>query len=469
MGLLSPTRRTFLSAAGALAAAAALRPRVAFAATAPEVVLDARVAWLGALARAAGFEEYAGTANPAWSARLDTLRPRLDSQPAVATLRKLRRSVGLGMNALPSLAVILDGDPGQSALLRTLSPWPDGLDDRWTTVDVPAFVEQLNRAAVATGFPAFWAGEAAALEPTRAALQAAVQPFDLAWMEAFFGFPAPGRVRVVPGLLEGSNNFSATRTGVNPSVTAVIGVRFRDGAPAFDAPLALLTHEVGHSFVNPTVAANRTWFQPPGERLFGAVRERMEALHYGRWETVVDESVLRAVVVRYLEAHGGHTAASQETAAQIDAGFPWVLVLADTLASYEAHRDRYPTFGEFSAELAAALTVIAGEEEDRAEARPHVVAVSPDPTHPVNPTATTFTVTFDRPMRDGAWSFVGDRAQMPDFGTPAYNDDRTVLTVPMRLRPGTTYRFALNNGPYRAFQSAGGVPLEPYPIQITTK
>ena len=88
----------------------------------------------------------------------------------------------------------------------------------------------------------------------------------------------------------------------------------------------------------------------------------------------------------------------------------------------------------------------------------------------VDPTLTTFVLTFDREMRDQSWSIVGNPADQPKItGKLAYDAERKVLTVPIQLVPGKTYRFALNSPQHAGFKAKDGTPLRPVDVRFTTR
>jgi hypothetical protein len=384
----------------------------------------------------------------------------------VRVLRGARSRAGVGFDAIPSLAVHLQGAPPALAL-PAIDPWPAGLDPRWQSVDLPRFVSAANRAARAAGFERLWADLAPLRVELTAWARAAADALDLAWFESWFGMPAPGAATVFASPLAGVYNYGPRVVGRAPALFAILGVSREADGDGLSAPEpSLLVHEVGHSFVNPVLTENVRFVAAPGARLFSAVEGRMRALHYGTWETTVAESVLRAVVVRYLLAHAGEAAARRETARQLTEGFPWTLVLADTLAAYEADRARYPTFGDFAPTLAATLDVIAAEETSRAAGRPRVVTISPDLSRPVDPASPALVVIFSRPMRRHGWSIVGAREDIPESGEPRFDETGTVFSLPWRLQAGRTYRFSLNSLRFQGFQSEAGVPLEPVPVAI---
>jgi hypothetical protein len=76
-------------------------------------------------------------------------------------------------------------------------------------------------------------------------------------------------------------------------------------------------------------------------------------------------------------------------------------------------------------------------------------------------TTATLTVTFNVPMGGGfSWTKAGGIT--PEMaGKPEWNAEMTACTVPVTLKPKTTYTLGLNSTWVVNFQSASGVPLDP--------
>jgi hypothetical protein len=196
--------------------------------------------------------------------------------------------------------------------------------------------------------------QAALIASVDAALVRDTESFDLDWYEGFFGQALPGRVRVIGSLSSGENNYGShvVVDGVRTTV-AVLGAGVGSNGATRFADVSILVHEVGHDFVNPLLEAHRAELEGVGKRLFAPVAGPMTRRAYGDWATVLNESVLRACVVRYLAAHGGDV--QLELSYQRQAGFPWTRILARSLAAYEADRARWPTFADYVPELVTAV------------------------------------------------------------------------------------------------------------------
>ncbi len=102
----------------------------------------------------------------------------------------------------------------------------------------------------------------------------------------------------------------------------------------------LVQHEMLHAVVNPLVSANLGVINPSqADALYQALRTRV-APGYGSWETLLDESVIRAIGARLLApAERPSYLATQEAQ-----GFMLVGPLATRLEAYEASGQRLPEF-----------------------------------------------------------------------------------------------------------------------------
>jgi hypothetical protein len=183
-------------------------------------------------------------------------------------------------------------------------------------------------------------------------------------------------------------------------------------APSYPADQAasLLVHEVHHPYVNPWVAANADRLAAGGQALYGAVEEAMVAASYGRWDYMLNETLVRAQVLRYYRSRGampGYWRNLQDDRAR---GFAWVDALAD------------------------AIDAAVGEGELRLE--------------------------FDREM-GGSVVIAGD---VPDVvGAPRWEQGGRVLVVPVRFEAGRSHALRLNDeqAPGKGFAGKDGQWLVP--------
>jgi hypothetical protein len=188
---------------------------------------------------------------------------------------------------------------------------------------------------------------------------------------------------------------------------------------------------------------------------------------------MLNESMVRAGVVRYLAATRGDSAARSEIEQQAGIGFVWMEELSERLAEYERSRDRYPRLTDFVPRLAAYWDSLAPRVEgmlaDIERRRPRLVAMTPaDGDSLVDPATTAIRLTFDRPMRAG-YSINpgrGGNQAFPTFGKLEWDSTGTVLTLAVTLAPGRRYELVLGGS---GFRSRDGVPLRRRIVSFRTR
>ena len=104
---------------------------------------------------------------------------------------------------------------------------------------------------------------------------------------------------------------------------------------------------------------------------------------------------------------------------------------------------------------------------------PTVVRISPENgAKDVDPKTDKIVVTFSEAMHHG-WSVCcpddGTLADYPQPGDMSYDASCKVLTIPVSLEPGKTYKLQLNKGRFCNFKSKAGKPLKEYSYSFTTK
>jgi|GEM_PF-515417 len=88
----------------------------------------------------------------------------------------------------------------------------------------------------------------------------------------------------------------------------------------------------------------------------------------------------------------------------------------------------------------------------------------------VDPSIHEITVTFDRDMDTGGYSFTGGGANFPPIpqGEKPYWIDNRTCSLPVALKPGTYYRLGINSTSFKNFKSKNGIPAKPTVIYFTT-
>ena len=106
-----------------------------------------------------------------------------------------------------------------------------------------------------------------------------------------------------------------------------------------------------------------------------------------------------------------------------------------------------------------------------ASASPVVIRTAPRAfANDVSTDLTEITVTFDRPMMDGSWSWTGGGDTFPKItGKIHYDAARRTCTLPVQMEPSKVYVIGINSPSHKNFKTAAGVPAQGYVILFATK
>ena len=453
-----------------------------------EVQVDPRVELVGIIAYLADYDEYRMGRVPGYLKDIDEHFGGHRNHPVVELARRLRSSNSIGYDACMSLAVHLS-TPQDLKLIRPVTDDDLSLEQRWDGTSAEDFVRKAADFAKVTAFEKFLADHEPLYAKSVSRMKGALASHaHLEWFEAFYGARPTAAFHLVLGMLNGPANYGVrfeTAGGVE-ELYCIFGVEEtdRNGDPIFESRIAAtIAHEFSHSFVNHVVEANRGALEESGKLLFAASEVQMRRQAYGHWKTMLDESLVRAATIRYLEKYTTSGQARKQLDWEINnRGFLWMDELVELLADYEKSRDRYLTFESFMPRVVAFFNERAPEYAERvnrqrakeAAHKPKVVSTAPpNGADNVDPGTDRFVVTFDRAMTPGGYSimYVGtDGADhFPEVtGQPQYDAGGKILTLPVRLKPDWTYRFALNDEHGGAFKSREGGLLDRYEITFVT-
>lgn len=481
-------------AAAQTAPPATARPRIT-------VSVDPRVELVSIIFRLAGNKEYGRGRLPGYVRDVESHFGPHKDHAAVGYARELRQKHSISYNAPMGLAVYMT-DTLTFGERSPLSPLPAELDDRWTPETAREFLAQARKFSEDTGFNAFFEAHRPLYRAAELGLQEVLDKHArLEWFDSFFGPRKGAEFKTVLSLLAGGSNYGARLKLPDGSeeLYSILGVwrADKEGAPVFPPDMAsTLVHELGHSYTNPVVARFESRLRKPGEKIYSHVADSMKEQAYGNWSTMMSESVLRACELRYALATGGPEAVKKRVAYENSRSFYWVGELGELLARYEEQPRKYKDFTEFFPQVAAffeayapgaAEKIAAAREAERAakekerlelaermkhwrEKGPRIVSIVPADGAEVDAGLKAIVVTFDRQMARG-WSFVqtGPDSYPGIAGDPAYDAGMKVLTLPVELKPATSYSFGLNSERYQGFQSADGMPLFPVEVHFKTR
>lgn len=439
------------------------------------ISVDPRIELISIIFRLAGNDEYNRGVVAGYNHDVDRWFGGRRNHPAIQLAKNLRKSHGVAFAAPMMLAIRMP--VGLDTLIGETKWNVDvaSLDEHFPKDRIPEFLDQARQFAQVTRFDKFFQNHLDFYNDTCDRARRVIErDMHLDWFDRFFGARPGADFRIVIAPLMGGLNIGPSRrVGDREEIYCILGVWFPDrhGAPAFSREASgVVAHEFNHSYSNPILKGHMRELEKPAKAIFPRVGAKLASQSYGSWEAMIYESMVRAAQVRYVTQYRGEFWGLQAANHEVDCGFVWTPRLVKLLDEYEKDRRRYPTIESFMPRIARFF-----EEESRtlpALDQKTPVALKLEPAHnaeDVSPTLGRLRVTFDRPMAAGS-SWVGGGKNFPEItGKATWSDDRKTCTIPVRLKPGTTYELSLNNKLFQNFRAATGDPLDPLPWKFKTK
>ena len=333
-----------------------------------KVEVSETVELMSILSRTADFEEYCMDMSGQYTKDTETWFAPYKEHPIIAYYQGLHDNHGISYDAVVSMAIHLDIKKG---IIKFLGEKSD-LDERWQNVDTDDFVARLNQFYADTHFHEFFEQHRTFYDEGVKDYEAKVMSyFHQDWYARFYGTEATEQFRIVIGFTYGDQNYGVARQlkGQPKEAFATCGYKLNPttGQPSWDA--AILIHEFNHSFVNPLldIAANAALMEKVGQKLFQFSQSEMQQQAYTDWNTVINESVVRAAVFIYML---DNKLVNRNTPQFLlnemyRKGFRWMPEMVTALRFYSAHREQYKTLNDFYPEIARCLGKYIDDETGR--------------------------------------------------------------------------------------------------------
>ena len=428
--------------------------------------VDPRVELMSILFRLAGNNEYNQCRIPAYDKAVESWFAPYRDHEAV----RLARGLGIGYDTPMKLAVYVTDIDSLAERVPFDGPGIH-LYDGWDAGKARAFLNAARAFVADTRFKDFLASQQPLYQATKARLQAFVETkADLPWFSGFFGGATPGRFVIIPGMANGGPSYAADflAPGRAAEIYSIPGVWNVDAEslPVFDADWRnLLVHEFVHSYCGPIVDKFAPRMEKAARQIYQPVADAMRRQAYMSWKALFEESMVRAVVVRYANDHDGPDAARKIIRQENAHSFFWIGDLSDLLGGYQKNRQQYPTLESFMPRVAQFFDDLAPRMgELTARYQPRVVSITPpDGAQDVDPNLKEVVVRFSVPMSPGAPN------RDPRFLAPRFDKTGTVLTLPVVLEPDHDYQLPLLWPDGRPFLSADGAPLPATSVRFRTR
>ena len=333
----------------------------------PEVMETVEL--MSVLARAAGAREYNMDMAGQYTQDTEAWFAPYKNHPMVSYYQGLMQQYNIGFNAPMDLAVNLVIDGGRIKFAGDKSC----MDPRWTHVNLVEFVSKLNQYYTDTRFHEFFQQHEAFYNEGLQLYKDNVMPhFHQDWYPRFYGTAADQQYRIIIGFTNGGSNYGANRQlpGKSKEMFSVVGYYV---APGVDKPFAdgvgtamVLIHEFNHSFVNHLYDDHTALLDPVANKLFALSESMMRNQAYPEPRTVMNETLVRAAVIQYMQDYG-YTPQDidEEMSMNVSKGFTWMPEAAAALRGYAGNRGKYPTFSSYYPQIAKALNKYADDENKR--------------------------------------------------------------------------------------------------------
>lgn len=326
------------------------------------------VEFMSALSRVAGYYEYC-LENSSYAKDIDSYFQKYKNHEAIIYHQQLHSQYNIAYDAVASMAIHLEIKNNELSLLSNT----DLLDYRWSNVDLKKALRLYNKFYKDTDFHNFYLSHKNEFDRVvQDYRDRVIMPyFHEEWYTSFYGVDSNENYWVVISFNGGGQNYGPSRQ-LPDGKREVFNVATFYPNNDHSVTSAILIHEFNHSFVNPLLENNSTniaMMKECGEWMLSLSRWALSyAQAYGSWQTVINESIVRAAVIIYMLDN-------KYTAKQIDAaildevsrGFTWTPELVECLRYYADHRDTYKTLNDFYPELAKCLNDYVMKERSRLE------------------------------------------------------------------------------------------------------
>lgn len=442
--------------------------------------VDERVELMSSIFRMIGAEEYSDKNNALYVEDIEKQFGANKNSEFLTNLKKSRNKNSLGYDAVMSMAVNLKIKNGKISLVDSKRT---SLDKRWKSEELPEFIKNLNLYYKSTKFNDFYKSHQQDYQQAvKAFSDSVLVRLNQDWYVNFYGKQPNEDYKIVIGYGNGSGNYGprvSSKSEKDLVYAIVSGGRFEGRMLTYSSDyVSILIHEFNHSFVNYILETKnyKNELKPAGEKILEAVRQPMADQAYGNWETIINESIVRAAVVVYVKENGFSDAEIKaEYKDLMKRRFLWTPELVALLETYQANRKQYPSFESFYPKIVKFFQNTgenAKKIADNYEAKlPKVQSISPDINGKTNvdPTIKELIIYFDKTLTGEGMSInLGSlgKGGMPISKKPVYIEDNKALKFELDMKPNTEYECILTGN---RFESTDGFPLKEYTIKFKTK
>lgn len=322
------------------------------------------------IARLAGLEEYSTTYGGSYIEDINNWFSGYRNHEAVIYQQELRSKYIIAYDAVASMGVHLVVDDG----LVKFGYDKEFLESRWKDVDLNTYLSKVNKFYSDTHFHDFFISHQDYYDVALSAYDKNVlQYFKQDWYSSFYGTEANEYYKVIIGFGNGGENYGVKRKLDNNKCDVFNICCYFESDKYYSngwSYASLLVHEFNHSFVNPLLENSETNWALVKDASYWMLEFSKWAMSlaqaYGSSRTVMNESVVRAAVLVYLQENGfSMDQIKTQMYEEIARGFTWTPELFNALQYYSSHREQYRTLNDYYPEIAKCLDKYVAKERER--------------------------------------------------------------------------------------------------------
>jgi len=409
--------------------------------------------------RLSGAREYNLCTISQYTHEIDSVFAPYKEHQVVQLARQYPQESGIGYDAVASYALHLTmTENGDIVLNDNFAEGGDASFDRWTEQQKKDFLEPLNDFYRTSHFHEWYLRQKDFYAQVEEAFEAINQKIDYDWFNSYFGQESGSTFRIVLSLLVGPNNYgcSARMKDGSNALSPVIGCcQVDDNGNIYynaNAVLPIVIHEFCHHYCNPL--NNQFWslMSKSAEKVYKEREEQMRRSAYGSAQTMMNETFVRASVIRYMRVHYPQVEESALVKAEEEEGFILTQTLCEALKQYEQQRNKYATMTDFMPvyaqivndfDLKLYLKQYKKQQKELAKLNATFKVNLKNGAKDVPSGLYTLVIKFSKPMANSiALYHSTSGAEFPPVKSYAWSDDKT-LEVIFLLEPSHQYGFAV--------------------------
>lgn len=310
--------------------------------------------------RLAGTHEYNLCLANDYAHEVDSVFAPYKNHPAVK-LAAQYHNANIAYDAVVAYGLHLTTNNGNIVFSDKFLAGSDDSFDRWSPSQKTEFLSLLNDFYHQSQFHNWFLKQQELYARVEKGFDEINQKIDYPWFSQFFGPQHGSQFHIVLSLLVGPQNYgcSAKLTDGSNALSPVIGgcQIDHDGHVIFSANsvLPIVIHEFCHHYCNPLNSQFWHLMDKSAKNTFKICQEQLAHSPYGSAQIMMNETFVRASVIRYMQTHFPQSAEAKLVRTEAEQGFILTQTLCDALKQYEQQREKFTTMTDFMPTLAQSV------------------------------------------------------------------------------------------------------------------